>query len=373
MKFSEITGHEGLKAQLIQSIREGRVPHAQLFLGAQGSGNLGLALAYMQYLFCNQPTETDSCGECSSCSKIQGLAHPDVHYSYPTAGAKQVSTNFIEDWRQMVSEHPLMNVGDWMTRISKDENKTPNITREESRDILSKLSLKPFEGEAKALIIWMPEYLDKIGNSLLKIIEEPPQKTYFILVANNFDLLLPTLSSRTQLVKVPAYSSEQISEHLKSSYHLDKSRAESIAFLAEGDMRKAIGMVEDVDDNYSDSFRKLMLACYQNDLSTVSSLVDELAKLGRTQLQLFLQNGLKILRETLLYRSMDDYKIRFSGEHKEFIKNFSRSLNAKGIEECYTAINETIYHIGRNANAKISLFQLSLALRHHFIRKKVKA
>ena len=372
MKFAEVEGHEHLKAQLIKGIREERVPHAQLFLGPEGSGNLGLAMAYVQYLFCAEPTDSDACGQCSSCSKIQQLTHPDIHFTYPTAGAKQISTNYIEDWRQMVKEHPMMNVGDWMSKISKDENKTPNITREESRDILSKLSLKPFEGEAKALIIWMPEYLDKIGNSLLKIIEEPPQKTYFILVANNFDLLLPTLTSRTQLVKVPAYSTDEVKAHLSRAYHLEASKADGIAFLSEGDMRKAIGMVEEVDDNYSDAFRKWMLACYQNDLSTVSSLVDDLAKLGRTQLQLFLQNGLKILRETLLYRSMEDYKIRFSGEHKDFIKNFSRSLNAKGIEECYKAINETIYRIGRNANAKISLFQLSLALRHHFSRKKLK-
>lgn len=369
MRFAEVLGHEQLKDQLIQNVRGERIPHAQLFLGNEGSNNLGLALAFVQYLFCSDRQENDSCGKCSSCIKNSKHSHPDVHYTYPTAGAKEISTNFIEDWRKMLEDHSLFNVADWMKSISKDENKTPNITREESRSILSKLSLKPFEGNAKALIIWMPEYLDKVGNSLLKIIEEPPHKTYFILVAHQFDALLPTVTSRTQLVKVPSYSKEQICEFLKDKYKLDSNKAENIAFLAEGDLRSAIMMVEEVDDNYSELFRGLMLASYTNDLNTASKLVDELARLGRTQIQLFLKNGLKILRETLLFQSIDDYEIKFVGEHKDFIKNLSKTLNAKLIEDSYEQINETIYEIGRNANAKMSLFHLSLSLRHNFIRK----
>ncbi|MFY0644778.1 MAG: DNA polymerase III subunit delta [Bacteroidia bacterium] len=370
MRFADIPGQEEIKAKLVSSIKEERIPHAQLFLGPEGSHNLSLAIACIQMMYCSQPLEDDSCGSCSSCSKISKHMHPDVHYSYPTAGAKQISTTYINEWRQMLSEHPLMNASDWMAKIAKDENKTPNITREESRDILSKLSLKPFEGEAKALIIWMPEYLDKIGNSLLKIIEEPPQRTFFILVAHQFDAILPTVSSRTQLVKIGTYQNEELVGHLRERYDLEQAKAENIAFLADGNMREAVMMVEEVDDNYSELFRKMMLACYQNDLSTVSKFTDELARLGRNQIQLYLQNGLKILRETLLYKSIDDYEIKFVGEYKDFIRNFSSTMNAKLIEESYRSINEVIYHIGRNANAKISLFNLSLALRHNFIRKR---
>ena len=370
MRFKDIPGHHELKAKLASSIKEHRIPHAQLFLGPEGSHNLSLAIACLQMMYCTQPLADDSCGQCSSCSKISKHSHPDVHYSYPTAGAKQISTTYINDWRAMLNEHPLMNASDWMSRIAKDENKTPNITREESRDILSKLSLKPFEGEAKALIIWMPEYLDKIGNSLLKIIEEPPQRTFFILVAHHFDSILPTVSSRTQLVKIGSYQNEEIVMHLRDRYNLEQSKAENIAFLADGNLREAVMMVEEVDDNYSELFRKMMLACYQNDLSTVSKITDELARLGRNQIQLYLQNGLKILRETLLYKTIDNYEIKFVGEYKEFIRNFSSTMNAKLIEESYHSINEAIYHIGRNSNAKISLFNLSLALRHNFIRKR---
>ncbi|MBR9859214.1 DNA polymerase III subunit delta [bacterium] len=370
MKFSEIHGHEELKKKLVKHISSHKIPHAQLFLGPEGCGSLALAIAYIQYLFCHNPGAEDSCGECSSCIKISKHSHPDVHYSYPTAGAKQISTNYIEDWRSMLNSNVYMNTSDWMTKISKDENKTPNITREETRDILAKLSLKPFEGKAKALIIWMPEYLDKVGNSLLKIIEEPPQKTYFILVSEKFDKLLSTITSRTQLVKINAYSDEEVKAYLSSKYQLDHSMAEHIAFVAEGNLREARMLVEEVDDNHSEIFRSFMLASYGNDLDSISKIVDDLAKTGRTQIQLFLQNGLKNLRETLLFKNLDDYQIRFSDDYKGFIKNFSKTLNARMIEKDYELINETIYHIGRNANAKISLFHLSLGLRHNFIRKK---
>ena len=369
MRFSDIAGHTELKQQLAQLVAQNRIPHAQLFLGPEGSGNLALALAYVQLIFCANPSDGDSCGTCPSCSKIAQQAHPDLHFSFPTAGAKQLSTNYMQEWREQIAHTPFFNVNDWMSRIAKDENKSPNITREESRDILSKLSLKPFEGEAKALVIWMPEYLDKVGNALLKIIEEPPQKTYFILVAHQFDQLLPTLTSRTQLIKVPAYDIHEIVSYLKSKYQLEAQQAERLAFLSEGNLRLAEQFVEEVDDNHAELFREWMLACYANQLHKVDQITEQLAKQGRTQIQLFLQNGLKILRETLLYLSMDGYDIKFAGEYKEFIRRFSRTVNAELIERSYQGMNETIYHIGRNANAKISLFHLSLALRHNFIRK----
>ncbi len=370
MQFKEVHGYDDLKQKLVQNHKLNRIPHAQLFIGPEGSGNLGLALALTQLIYCQNPSENDSCGICSSCVKIAKLTHPDVHFTYPTIGAREVSSSFITEWREMVENSKHFNAVDWTSKIGKDENKTLNITKEETRDIISKLSLKPFEGDAKTLIIWMPEYLNKEGNALLKLIEEPPQKTYFILVANNFDSLLTTITSRTQLVKVPAYSQEEVVSYLNEKYHLDHNKSESIAFLAEGSMNSAIALVESVENNYAEMFRNWMLSCYKNNLLEVSSIMDDLAKLGRTQIQLFLRNGLKILRESLLYKSIDDYDIKFEGEYKEFIKKFSNTLNAKHIENSYEQINETIYHIQRNANAKISLFNLSLALRHNFIRKR---
>lgn len=370
MLFKNVFGLEKQKQQLIQNLQQDRLAHAQLFLGNEGGGNLALALALVQRIYCTNPSENDSCGTCSSCIKNQKLTHPDVHFSYPTVGSKEISTNFLEPWREMVNDNPYFSTTDWISRIAKDENKTPNITREETRSILSKLSLKPFEGEAKTLIIWMPEYLREAGNSLLKFIEEPPHKTYIILVASNFDALLTTITSRTQLLKVPTYTAEDIRLYLTKKYHLEEDKAENISFLSDGSINEAIKLVESVENNFSEMFRDWMLACYTNDLYTVSNLTDQMAKLGRNQIQLFLKNGLRILRESLLYSTIPNYEIRFEENAKNFIVKFSKTLNAQHIERSYEQINDVVYHIMRNANAKISLFNLSLELRKNFIRKR---
>lgn len=374
MQLSQIYGLQKIKQKLLANVRDNRLPHAQLFLGPEGSGKLGLALALTQYLYCSNKSETDSCGECSSCRKISSHTHPDVHFTFPTvvksSGKEPVSNDFLEAWRKELQESIYFNTSDWIKNIADDENKKPNITRKETRDIISKLSLKPYEGEAKTLIIWMPEYLAGQSNALLKLIEEPPQKTYFILVAENSDALLATITSRTQLVKIPKYTEEETMAFLQAKYSLDPQKAEQIAYLAEGNFRKAIDLVESVEDNYSEMFRDWMLACYSNNLKTVSSLVDSMHKLGRVQLQIFLTNGLSILRESLLYKTIDNYTIKAEKDQQDFIRKFSGTLNAACIEKSYEQINEVIYHIQRNANAKIAIFNLSLNLRYNFVRKK---
>jgi DNA polymerase-3 subunit delta' len=372
LKFSNVQGLSFLKQKLISNVKDERLAHAQLFLGPEGSGKLGLALALTQYLYCSNKSDTDSCGECSSCRKISTHTHPDVHFTYPTVSSSKepISSDFIETWRDQLKEGTYFNTSEWIKNISDDENKKPNITRRETRDIISKLSLKPYEGEAKTLIIWMPEYLAAQSNVLLKLIEEPPQKTYFILVAENSDALLATITSRTQLIKIPKYSEEETTSFLQYKYALDPKKAEQIAYLSEGNFRKAIDLVESVEDNYSEMFRDWMLACYGNNLAKVSRLADEMHKLGRIQLQIFLTNGLSILRESLLYKTIDNYQIKAEKEQQDFIKKFSSTLNALCIEKSYEQINEVIYHIQRNANGKIAIFNLSLQLRYNFVRKK---
>jgi DNA polymerase-3 subunit delta' len=374
MKFSEVHGLADIKKKLLQNFRLNRLAHAQLFLGPEGSGNLAMALALTQLIYCQDPTEDDSCGICSSCQKIGKFMHPDVHFSFPsisTPGSKpSTSDDFIKQWREILTETPYFNETDWVQKISDNENKQLNITAKETLEIVKKLSLKAYEGKAKTLIIWLPEHLRNESNKLLKIIEEPPQKTYFILVASNYDSLLPTITSRTQLVKSPAYTELEVADFLGKKYHLDHQKAESLAFLAEGNLNSATKLVESVEDNYAQLFREWMLACYGNKIKDVGRITDDIAKLGRTQIQLFLKNGLKILRESLLYKTIDDYEIKFEGEYKDFIRKFSNTINAQLVEKSYEQINETIYHVQRNANAKISLFNLSLGLRQNFIRKK---
>ncbi len=374
MKFTNVPGLEQLKTKLIQSVDGGKLPHAQLFLGQQGSGKLLLAFALTQYLYCTNKQPKDSCGECSSCRKISAHTHPDVHYSYPvinpgTSTKKPISTDFIEQWRLINKERIFFNIADWVSLTAKDESKQPNIYREETRSIISKLSLKPYEGEAKTLIIWMPEYLKTESNVLLKLIEEPPQKTYFILVAEDSDELLTTITSRTQLIKIPRYTEEDTANYLKEKYNLEHQKATQIGYLSEGDFRQATELVESVEDNFGSLFREWMVACYTNNLIKCYEIADHITKQGRLQSQLFLTNGLSILRESLLYKMVDNYTIKAEKEQQDFIKKFSITLNATCIEKSYEQINEVIYHIKRNANGKLALFHLSLNLRYNFVRK----
>lgn len=374
MKFANVPGLSQLKTKLIQSVDSGKLPHAQLFLGPQGSGKLLLAYALTQYLYCTNKQPKDSCGECSSCRKISTHTHPDVHYSYPvtnpgTSTKKPISTDFIEQWRAFNKERQFFNIADWVGLTAKDENKQPNIYREETRSIISKLSLKPYEGEAKTLILWMPEYLKNESNVLLKLIEEPPQKTYFILVAEDSDELLTTITSRTQLIKIPRYTEEETANYIKEKYNLEQQKAVQIGYLSEGDFRQATELVESVEDNFGSLFRDWMVACYTNNLIKAYEIADHVTKQGRVQSQLFLSNGLSILRESLLYAMVDNYTIKAEKEQQDFIKKFSTTLNAACIEKSYEQINEVIYHIKRNANGKLSLFHLSLNLRYNFVRK----
>ena len=369
MQFAHVFGHQKVKEQLIRNVENDRLPHAQLFIGAEGSGKLGLAIALTQYIYCSQRTPTDSCGECSSCRKISTHSHPDVHFTYPVAASKEISTQYIENWREINAATTYFNAIDWMEAITKDGNKTPNITREETRSILSRLSLKPFEGKAKTLIIWMPEYLKNESNALLKIIEEPPQKTYFILVAEQSKNLLPTITSRTQLTKIPKYSFEETKVFLDKKYGLEKSRLEQIARLADGNFRVATQLVEDNSTDYGPLFRDWMLACYRNDLKSVSNLSDKLHAMGKNQIQLFLSHGIGILRECMLHQTIDNYQINAEPSQVDFIQKLSTTLNAFFIEKIYSQMNEVIYHLQRNANPKIALFNLSINIRYHFIRK----
>lgn len=374
MKFANVPGLSQLKTKLIQIVDSGKLPHAQLFSGPQGSGKLLLAYALTQYLYCTNKQPKDSCGECSSCRKISTHTHPDVHYSYPvtnpgTSTKKPISTDFIEQWRAFNKERQFFNIADWVGLTAKDENKQPNIYREETRSIISKLSLKPYEGEAKTLILWMPEYLKNESNVLLKLIEEPPQKTYFILVAEDSDELLTTITSRTQLIKIPRYTEEETANYIKEKYNLEQQKAVQIGYLSEGDFRQATELVESVEDNFGSLFRDWMVACYTNNLIKAYEIADHVTKQGRVQSQLFLSNGLSILRESLLYAMVDNYTIKAEKEQQDFIKKFSTTLNAACIEKSYEQINEVIYHIKRNANGKLSLFHLSLNLRYNFVRK----
>jgi DNA polymerase-3 subunit delta' len=242
MQFKDIIGQEATKQRLINSVNENRVSHAQLFLGPEGAGALALAVAYAQYLSCEDKQPDDSCGVCSSCRKYQKLMHPDLHFSYPFFAKHKDDTalTFIEQWRDAFTTNPYLSLDIWRGYLDAD-NKQANINIAECHQIIKKLSFKPFESVYKILILWLPEYLDKEGNALLKVIEEPQPNTLFLLVAQNQDQILNTILSRTQLIKIPCLNYEDIKGELIHKHHQTETAAAEIAYLSNGNMTEALG------------------------------------------------------------------------------------------------------------------------------------
>ena len=251
MFFKQVIGQEEIKQRLRNMVQEARIPHAQLFFGGEGSGNLPMAMAMVRYIFCKNRTETDSCGACSSCLKLNKLAHPDLHFVYPIASNKdvKVSTDVIAEFREAVLNQPYLNQQDWFNELNA-ENKQPIIPAEESNEIIKKLSYTSFEGGVKIMVIWQPEKMNhSAANKLLKMLEEPPDDTLFFLVSSNPDQMLSTILSRTQLVKFSLTRDEDIAAALTSTYHCPGEQALNIARMAEGNYREALKIISETDSN----------------------------------------------------------------------------------------------------------------------------
>ncbi|MEZ4842669.1 MAG: hypothetical protein R3A43_00300 [Bacteroidia bacterium] len=368
MRFADIIGKEDIKKVLTGRVASGKMPHAQLFSGVEGSGSLPLAMATIQMLLCQNPTENDSCAVCSACIKTGKLIHPDVHFSFPVipkkSGDKPVSNDHIEQWRKSFVANPHLSYNDWMEDINA-ENKQGNITKEECRSIIQKLSLKAFESSKKVLLMWLPEHLGKEGNALLKLIEEPPAETYFMLVSENIDQILPTILSRTQLQKVLPYTNAEIMDYL----HHNKltNDLETVAFLAEGNLNAAQKIAAEADNEMTTGFKDWMRLCYRRDVPGLMTWSDQLGAKGRENIKTFLTYGLKLIREVLAFKTIENYHVRLAEDEKQFVVNFSGVVQFANIEVLYEGLNECIYHIERNANPKLTLFQLSLQVRDSFL------
>lgn len=365
MQFKEVVGQEIIKKNLIQGVKSQRVSHAQLFCGGEGSGGLALAVAYAQYLNCENPGDQDSCGTCNSCNKYQKLIHPDLHFSYPVIGAQILSTTFIEDWRAAFFENPYLNALQWVQRIGT-ENKQANITAAETHEIIRKLSLKMFEGPYKVLIMWLPEYLGKDGNVLLKLIEEPTDDTILLFVTENRDRILSTIQSRTQIVQLGILSEEEITEGLITRYQLPETQAATIAKIADGNFNTAVSLMGEVENNFHEVFRDWMLACVKSQMGVVMGQIEEMNSMGRTQLKNLLSYGLYVMRACMLYNNGVYESLIANTSDKEFISKFSRFIHPKNMYSFASEFNDAIYHIERNANPKITLLNLSLQVEKLF-------
>lgn len=364
MRFSEIPGLEALKQKLVQNAGSGRIPHAQLFLGPEGSASLAMALAYASFILCENPGEQDSCGKCPACNKADKQIHPDLHFSYPIAGSDRgLSTEFLPAWREMLSDHPYFTVFEWMQKLEV-ENKQLNIAVHECRDIIRKLSLKSFEGPYKILIMWLPEYLGKEGNTLLKLIEEPPENTLFFLVARQQEQIISTILSRTQIIKVPRFSDEELIAYLTRQPEVSTEQARSVAFLADGNISQALHLLGDEENGYFNSFRIWLLACYGRKINEMIKWSDENAKLGRENLKHLLDYGVSLLREVSLSLAGAEELVKVQNQELEFVHNFRKICRQDMLEKMLKELNTSAYYIERNANPRIVLFNLSLRIKN---------
>lgn len=361
MQFSQVVGQRELKAHLIQEVKSDKISHAQLFLGTSGHGSLPLVLAFVQYLFCENKSESDSCGVCSSCRKVSELQHPDLHFSFPVVQAiHKFSDQFLPQWRQQIKENPYFDLNQWTQRID-DKGRKPIIGSEESLEIIKKLSLKSYEGGYKVMVIWMAEEMNPTcSNKLLKILEEPPAKTLFLLVSESQDQLLQTILSRTQLVKVPKIDLDELATSLREKYQVDASTALSVAAQTEGNRIEAeliLTANEDKDIN-REWFIQLMRVCYKKDVIPMMDWAENMAGIGKEKQKNFLKYALHMFRQSLLKNYTDNQLTRVSKEEDQFLHNFARFITGNNITDFMEQFNDAYYHIDRNANARILFTEL---------------
>jgi DNA polymerase-3 subunit delta' len=363
MRFKDTIGQEATKQRLINSVNENRVSHAQLFLGPEGSGSLALAVAYAQYLSCEDKQPDDSCGVCSSCRKYQKFMHPDLHFSYPFFAKHKDDTalTYIEQWRDAFTANPYLSLDIWRGYLEA-ENKQANINIAECHQIIKKLSFKPFESAYKILILWLPEYLDKEGNALLKVIEEPQPNTLFLLVAQNQDQILNTILSRTQLIKVPCLNYEEIKEHLINSHNQTETAASEIAYLSNGNMTEALSMLQQDTKSYHTLFVQWLRLCFSNKGLEVLSFVDQTSKMGRENQKNFLRYGISFIRECCLLRSGAERIVKLPEQELETAKKMSAVMNIPQAQTIINELEKAHYHIERNANPKILFLDVSLQI-----------
>ncbi|MDB5109592.1 MAG: hypothetical protein JWR67_706 [Mucilaginibacter sp.] len=363
MQFKQIIGQAAIKQRLINTVTENRVSHAQLFLGPEGSGSLALAVAYAQFLSCEDKQADDSCGICSSCRKYQKLMHPDLHFSYPFFAKHKDDTaiTFIDQWREAFLSNPYLTLDIWRSYLDA-ENKQANINIAECHQIIKKLSFKPFESAYKIMILWLPEYLDKEGNALLKIIEEPQPNTLFLLVAQNQDQILNTILSRTQLVKIPALTYEEIKDHLINQHNQTQHAAAEIAYLSNGNLTEALAMLGQDNKSYHTLFIQWLRLCFSNKGIEIIGFVEQIAKMGRENQKNFLRYGISFMRECCLLMAGAGNLVHLPATELETAQKMTSVMNVSMAQAVSAELEKAHYHVERNANPKILFLDVSLLI-----------
>ncbi len=404
MEFKNVIGQEDTKKHLVDLVLNNRLSHALLFLGKEGNGALSLALAFAQYIVCNSaknllqaeapvldlfesspPTSltinnskndlstSDSCGNCPACLKAEKYIHPDIHFSFPVIPKKPgapppVSDDYMQEWREFISSSPYGNIYDWLQFLGA-ENKQGNITARECNEINHKLSLKAFESRYKILIMWMPELLGTSGNKLLKLIEEPPPDTLFIFVAEDENAILQTILSRTQLIKIPFLSNEEIETALTGRAKATPETAAQVAAVCEGNYREALQLMQHNEEDWQGLTRDWLNAILKNGPAAQVKWIDAISRLGREKQKQFLRYFIHLLEQAIRVRFIDDgpAHIQIPDNEKDFAYRLNKMCSPEAQEAIINELDKATFYIERNAHAKMLFHALSIRL-HHIIK-----
>lgn len=368
MYFKDIIGQETVKQRLRLEVREGRVPHAQLFAGPEGTGALPLAIAYARFLLCTRRGEEDACGTCPSCVKLNKLAHPDLHFVFPVVkrkgGGDTVSDDYIREWRELAISTPYFGMNHWLDAMGA-ENQQAQIFVKESDELVRKLSLKSSEGGYKVVIIWLPEKMKvECANKLLKLLEEPPAQTVFLLVSEEPDRILPTILSRTQRINVPRLEDAKIAEALKARFGLQDTDAAETARLAEGSYLQALEIIHLSEDTqlFFGLFVSLMRLAYQRKVKEMREWSDTVAAMGRERQKDFLTYCQRMVRESFVsnfHRKEMNYMNR---EEENFTIRFAPFINERNVMGITDELAEAQTHIEQNVNPRMVFFDFALKM-----------
>ncbi len=368
MFFRNIIGQEEVKQNLIQSVQEGFIPHARLICGPEGTGKLPLAIAYARYLNCTNRSPEDACGSCLSCIKFNKLAHPDLHFVFPIIKndkkKKEICDDYLMEWREFLLEKSYFSFNEWLDHIGA-ENSQGMIYAKESSEIIKKLNLKTYEAEYKIMIIWLPEKMhEACSNKLLKMIEEPPLKTVFLLVSEAPDQIIGTIQSRAQRLNVRNINQKSMVAALREQFNLSPEEAVPIAHLANGNYVKALNLINDSDEirYYLELFITIMRNSWKRDVKNMKVKADEFASLGREKQKAFLNYAQNQLRENFIYNLHNPEINYLNKEEEAFSVNFAPYVNERNVIDFMNELGLAMRHIEQNVNPRMIFFDLSMKI-----------
>ncbi len=377
MEFREVAGQEEVKGAMLRMLREGRVPHAMLLLGPEGNGGLPLSLVFATSLTCRESLDGQPCGHCPSCIKMRKLIHPDVHFVFPvtnSGSSNAISDRYVSDWRNFVLENPYLTLEEWMDHMGV-KNRQGGIFAGESDEILKKVWMKPFEASSKVVIIWRADKLNiSASNKLLKLFEEPPENTLFILLAKDSGQMLPTILSRMQTLVLPPVEEDALSDFLVRQREISSEEALRAAELSSGDVSRALSFIHNREESglFYNYFVRWMRLCWsvrspnkqkqQESMLGIIRLVEELAGLGREKIKQFLLYSLRLIRENLLLHSGQNNLLRMDEAEHEFSLKFSTFIHKDNVFPIVGELTKAYEHIEANGNEKIVMTDLVLKL-----------